>query len=103
MQATTNLLARFPYPWASDWGEDETGLWFGIDIKGVRQGFRWIKPGTFLMGSPGDEPGRSGDETHEGTGRQYCRHQQGTRIRRPGPVVFFPGTIGKRGAVNEHD
>jgi sulfatase modifying factor 1 len=53
----------FPAWWASDWGEDEFGLWMALTYKGVRQAFRWIVPGTFLMGSPGDEPERLDRET----------------------------------------
>jgi formylglycine-generating enzyme len=53
---------EFPEPWASDWGEDEYGLWMGFTYKGVRQLFRWIEPGTFLMGSPEDEPEREENE-----------------------------------------
>ena len=48
----------FPAAWASDWGEDEFGLWMALTYKGVRQAFRWIVPGTFLMGSPEDESER---------------------------------------------
>ncbi|MDP3279903.1 MAG: formylglycine-generating enzyme family protein [Nitrosomonas sp.] len=59
---------EFPESWASDWGEDEFGLWMAFTYKGVRQAFRWCEPGTFLMGSPPDEPERSGDELqHEVT------------------------------------
>jgi len=57
---------EFPEPWASDWGEDEFGLWMAFTYKGVRQAFRWCEPGTFLMGSPKDEPERKSfgnDET----------------------------------------
>jgi hypothetical protein len=58
----------FPVTWASDWGEDQFGLWMAFTLKGVRQAFRWCEPGTFLMGSPEDEPGRDDDETlHEVT------------------------------------
>jgi sulfatase modifying factor 1 len=46
----------FPEPWASDWGEDDLGLWMGLTLGKVRQVFRWIAPGRFLMGSPPDEP-----------------------------------------------
>ncbi|MBK8815878.1 MAG: formylglycine-generating enzyme family protein [Methylococcaceae bacterium] len=49
---------EFPEHWASDWGEDEYGLWMGFTYKGVKQFFRWIEPGTFLMGSPTNEPER---------------------------------------------
>jgi hypothetical protein len=49
----------FPLPWASDWGEDdEYGLWMALTLGDVRQVFRWIAPGRFLMGSPPDEPER---------------------------------------------
>ena len=62
---------EFPEAWASDWGEDEFGLWMAFTYKGVRQAFRWCEPGTFLMGSPEDEPERElfgSDETqHEVT------------------------------------
>ncbi len=64
----TIFPAAFPESWASDWGEDEYGLWMGFTYKGVRQDFRWIEPGTFLMGSPKNEPGRYDRETqHEVT------------------------------------
>ncbi len=59
---------EFPEAWASDWGEDDYGIFMGFTYKGVRQDFRWIEPGTFLMGSPSDEPEREDNETpHEVT------------------------------------
>lgn len=59
---------EFPEAWASDWGEDEFGLWMAFTYKGVRQAFRWCEPGTFLMGSPESESERSGGELqHEVT------------------------------------
>ena len=46
----------FPPPWASEWEEDaEWGLAATLNLNGVKQTFRWIQPGTFLMGSPEDE------------------------------------------------
>ena len=76
-----------PPAWASDWGIDEFGLWVdfkvsvssqiemeaeagsllfsggGIEhVRTVTQRMRWVAAGTFLMGSPEDEPGRSDDE-----------------------------------------
>ncbi len=53
---------RFPYPWASDWGEDRYGLWQAFTYLGIRLAFRWIPPGRFMMGSPENEPGRYDDE-----------------------------------------
>lgn len=40
----------FPEPWASDWGEDEYGLFMGFTLNGIQQMFRWIPPGSVLMG-----------------------------------------------------
>ena len=48
---------EFPESWASGWGEDEFGIWMAFTYKGNRQQFRWCGPGTFMMGSPEDEPG----------------------------------------------
>ncbi|MBX9637379.1 MAG: formylglycine-generating enzyme family protein [Nitrosomonas sp.] len=59
---------EFPEAWASDWGEDEFGLWMAFTYKGVRQVFRWCEPGMFLMGSPLNEPERLDNEVqHEVT------------------------------------
>ena len=59
----------FPPPWASEWEEDaEWGLAATLVLNGVRQTFRWIQPGTFMMGSPKGEVDRYDDETqHEVT------------------------------------
>ena len=58
----------FPYPWASSWGEDEYGLWMGLDYNGVQVVFRWIEPGTFMMGSPDNEKERySWEDCHQVT------------------------------------
>ncbi|WP_300437175.1 formylglycine-generating enzyme family protein [Zoogloea sp.] len=54
----------FPPPWASEWEEDaEWGLAATLNLNGVKQTFRWIQPGTFLMGSPEGEVDRYDDET----------------------------------------
>ena len=42
---------EFPAVWASEWGQDEIGLWMGLTFKGVSYRFRWILPGSFKMGS----------------------------------------------------
>ncbi|MGD2085207.1 MAG: formylglycine-generating enzyme family protein [Candidatus Aminicenantes bacterium] len=63
-----NLPECFPFPWASDWGQDRYGLWVAFTYKNVRQCFRWIKPGKFMMGSPENEEERDDDEIlHEVT------------------------------------
>lgn len=55
--------SNFPPKWATEWGEDEYGLWIAFTLNGVYQSFRWIPPGTFLMGSPENEEQRYDDET----------------------------------------
>ncbi|MDU9048739.1 MAG: formylglycine-generating enzyme family protein [Candidatus Electrothrix sp. Rat3] len=52
----------FPDRWASEWGEDEHGLWMAFHFQKLRHVLRWIEPGTFMMGSPEDEPERYDDE-----------------------------------------
>ena len=53
---------RLPEACASDWGRDEYGFWMGFTYQGVRQLFRWIEPGSFMLGSPQTEPERLEDE-----------------------------------------
>ncbi len=52
----------FPYPWASEWGEDRYGLRQTLTYQGIDYAFRWIPPGSFKMGSPEYEEGRYDDE-----------------------------------------
>lgn len=52
----------FPPAGASAWGDDQYGLWIEVVIGGPVQRLRWIEPGEFLMGSPGGEVERSGNE-----------------------------------------
>ncbi len=47
---------------ASRWHTDEWGQLAEFSLGGVLFRFRWIPPGTFLMGSPEDEAGRWEDE-----------------------------------------
>ncbi|KPL07950.1 hypothetical protein AMJ85_09145 [candidate division BRC1 bacterium SM23_51] len=42
---------------------DDYGSYGDVDLAGVTHRMRWIEPGTFMMGSPEDEPGRFEDET----------------------------------------
>ena len=48
--------------WASDWGEDEFGVYAEFAVGNVVQRLRWIPPGRFWMGSPEGEAGRDDDE-----------------------------------------
>ncbi len=65
---TTILPSSFPATWASEWGQDSFGLFMDLDFQGIKQRFRWIAPGTFLMGSPETELERRSNETlHEVT------------------------------------
>ena len=56
----------FPPPFASAWGDDPFGLWAEFNLTTAQgsatQRLRWIEPGSFLMGSPDDEPGRISNE-----------------------------------------
>jgi len=52
----------FPPLWADAWGDDVHGLWAELAVADARQRLRWIEPGTFLMGSPANEPKRFNDE-----------------------------------------
>ncbi|MDD2464613.1 MAG: formylglycine-generating enzyme family protein [Desulfobulbus sp.] len=56
-----------PVPqWAEDCQRDEYGLRVRGILSGVVQWFRWIEPGSFLMGSPEDEPQRfKGEDQHQ--------------------------------------
>jgi hypothetical protein len=46
----------------SDNQQDECGYYFDWVLQGVPQRFRWMQPGSFLMGSPKSELERSSDE-----------------------------------------
>ena len=47
---------------SGDIGTDDYGLYADLSIQDITQRFRWIEPGTFLMGSPESEPERYDDE-----------------------------------------
>jgi hypothetical protein len=56
-----------PPDWADDWGTDEYGHWVEFSLPDGQgdklvQRMRWIEPGSFLMGSDENEPGRFDDE-----------------------------------------
>lgn len=56
---TLRLAALEKPEWASAIGRDRFGLWAEMRVREVRYRMRWIAPGRFVMGSPGDEPGRA--------------------------------------------
>ena len=49
--------------WASGIGRDKYGLFADFEIQGIIQRFRWLEPGSFMMGSPEGEPERRDNET----------------------------------------
>nr|WP_319495313.1 formylglycine-generating enzyme family protein [uncultured Desulfobacter sp.] len=66
----SGLFIRFPksdqkiyHPWGNP-GEDQWGIYTDYQVKGVTFRMRWIRPGTFMMGSPDDEPERRDNEIH---------------------------------------
>lgn len=55
--------ARLDWPeWADLVGFDDYGLYAEFTVSTVTQRMRWIKPGTFIMGSPENEKGRRNNE-----------------------------------------
>ncbi len=57
---STHPLATGSAPsWARGWGQDRYGVFVEIRVGEVVQRMRWIPPGTFRMGSPESEAGRS--------------------------------------------
>jgi formylglycine-generating enzyme len=67
LNQTTNLTdafgpPEFPPLWASSWGDDDYGLFAVICVADAEQLFRWIPPGSFVMGSPKEERGHLDNE-----------------------------------------
>jgi formylglycine-generating enzyme required for sulfatase activity len=58
VEPSSLLPPAWPPPWAVAYGDDPCGLWAEFCLGDVRQRMRWIRPGTFWMGSPDEEPGR---------------------------------------------
>ena len=56
------LASGNPPAWASEWGQDEYGVFVAFTLGNVTQRLRWIPPGRFMMGSPDSEPGRYDNE-----------------------------------------
>ena len=55
---TLELAPVCPPPWATAFAWDQAGLYAELMIGETPFRLRWIPPGTFLRGSPDDEPGR---------------------------------------------
>ena len=55
--------SNVPADWSYPPCRDQYGLYVEVELAGVIQRFRWIQPGSFLMGSPEDEKGRFSNET----------------------------------------
>src|SRR5262249_26249094 len=60
LERPTRVAAR--YVAKPGQGEDVCGRFASFTVGGVVQRMRWIPPGTFSMGSPPDEAGRSENE-----------------------------------------
>ncbi|MCB9833414.1 MAG: formylglycine-generating enzyme family protein [Planctomycetes bacterium] len=55
-----------PPVWASTWGQGIHGVFADFELAGREYRMRWVPGGSFIMGSPADEPGRYEDESqHE--------------------------------------
>jgi formylglycine-generating enzyme required for sulfatase activity/tRNA A-37 threonylcarbamoyl transferase component Bud32 len=64
--ARVALLKGPPSPgWASESGRDQFGPWAELTVSGIKQRFRYIPAGEFMMGSDEKtEKGRDADELH---------------------------------------
>ena len=60
---TVDPIVDLKPDWADSAIRDLYGLCADVKIAGVMQRFRWIPPGSFMMGSPEQEKGRYGGET----------------------------------------
>lgn len=59
----SELIECSPFSWSGDIEQDQYGDYVDLVLEGVSSRFRWIQPGSFLMGSPTSEFGRDEDET----------------------------------------
>ncbi len=65
----TDNAEQAAWRWPAPFAEDELGLYVDLNVKNATQRFRWIKPGSFWMGSPVAEVDREwgGNESGKGT------------------------------------
>jgi formylglycine-generating enzyme required for sulfatase activity len=56
------LIHGCPPAFATEWAEDEHGVYIAFTLGEITQRLRWIPAGAFRMGSPDDEPGRYDNE-----------------------------------------
>ena len=83
--------------WAiSRWGQDQWGRLAEFELDGATFRFRWVAPGTFLMGSPDTEQGRDGDEKQHSVtltrgfwlGDTPCTQEQWEAVMKNNPSNF---------------
>ncbi len=60
--ASSVVVETAPKSWGVGFGKDKFGYFTGFAIGHVVQRMRWIPPGTFVMGSPLNEPERDDNE-----------------------------------------
>jgi formylglycine-generating enzyme len=76
-QNFTRMPTEFPPRWAQSYGDDIYGLWANLAFgpmqtpQAVTQRFRWMEPGSFLMGSTEDEVNKITSTDI----REYARHE----------------------------
>ena len=56
------LIHGCPPAFATEWAEDEHGVYIAFALGKITQRLRWIPAGAFRMGSPDKEPGRHDNE-----------------------------------------
>ena len=59
------LASGNPPAWASEWGQDEHGVFVAFTFGAVTQRLRWIPPGRFMMGSLEEETRGLAKESYE--------------------------------------
>ena len=70
------LASGNPPAWASEWGQDEHGVFVAFTLGKVTQRLRWIPPGRFMMGSLEEETRGLAKESYEEEWfkREHPRH-----------------------------
>ncbi len=63
IRSATDVIDNIPEPFATEWGDDEFGVFQSFSVGHNVQRMRWIPAGSFMMGSPENEAGRFDNET----------------------------------------